>query len=620
MDEQQIIGDILDKIYGYDIVLREEDTEIIKAKKKEKDEKTKEIKTQINNICKDLENELKAVIGPDVSGIKKLIRLQVLTSIKAEIDNGNNVVDSNGKISVGKTFDIIRQSKSEILEKIQNENDTVNYKKEDGDIIPEDSKEDKGLNNFFDKLDEAGIDLSQDEKDLMAEAVARVNEIMNMIREKVDSGMSNVEALKSILSGMSKEEIELLRAQFILAGQCKVLDSLLENEKNSQKDSSESEKADGKVNSPKKDTKGSTYLEEEPSKTNSNPLPNEDEIQGVLSYFDSVCEDLGIKPGNTNDHISFGTKVLPTISLTKKINEEFYKLIRDKTESGRYNFDKTVLDCSEVIKEQMGIFSITLQGLEGADVTYGNIISKQGHRTWDIKEESDRKMHKEKYTTLTPETVYKGNILKKERLTPIAGTIIEQVKSYTTPLHEMRHATIENKTISEDSIGELVMGSKISDKDIGPYFDRHSKLLTFSREDLYADHFMTGESEGRNGLEEMRDDDTEIIEEPVSVTPPSAPASTTTPRSVPTSIVEEMTVDGLGVTPREQSGTSKKVTLSASTMKALVESQAEVRKMLEASGIIHGQTPERPTIGKTETQVAPVADSDEKSGGEPDEH
>ena len=614
MDEQQIIGDILDKIYGYDIVLREEDTEIIKAKKKEKDEKTKEIKTQINNICKDLENELKAVIGPDVSGIKKLIRLQVLTSIKAEIDNGNNVVDSNGKISVGKTFDIIRQSKSEILEKIQNENDTVNYKKEDGDIIPEDSKEDKGLNNFFDKLDEAGIDLSQDEKDLMAEAVARVNEIMNMIREKVDSGMSNVEALKSILSGMSKEEIELLRAQFILAGQCKVLDSLLENEKNSQKDSSESEKKEGKEDSSKRYAKEDTHFDKEFSKTNSSVLPSMEDINNVFIYLDSAYKQLnGENPSEHNNlDVSKSPNILQTMGLATKLNGKLSDLIHDgKSDSIRAEVD-AFITWNDLIR---GTNSSQL-----VEESYNKVPINREYRTYDVKKGVYTKAADEGVTTASAETATESDASKTEELSSIARTITEQAKSYTTPLHEMRHATIENKTISEDSIGELVMESKISDKDIGPYFDRHSKLLTFSREDLYADYFMTGEPEGRNELAEMRDDDTEIIEESVSVTPPSAPTSTTTPRSVPTNIVEEMTVDGLGVTPREQSGTSKKVTLSASTMKALVESQAEARKMLEASGIIHGQTPERPTTGKPETQGAPVADNDEKSGEGPEEH
>ena len=500
------------------------------------------------------------------------------------------------------------------MEKIQNENDTVNYKKEDGDIIPEDSKEDKGLNNFFDKLDEAGIDLSQDEKDLMAEAVARVNEIMNMIREKVDSGMSNVAALKSILSGMSKEEIELLRAQFILAGQCKVLDSLLENEKNSQKDSPKTEKADGKVNSPKKDTKGSTYLEEEPSKTNSSVLPSMEDINNVFIYLDSAYKQLnGENPSEHNNlYVSKSPNILQAMGLATKLNGKLSDLIHDgKSDSIRAEVD-AFITWNDLIR---GTNSSQL-----VEESYNKVPINREYSTYDVKKGVYTKAADEGVTTASAETATESDASKKEELNSIAGTIIEQVKSYTTPLHEMRHATIENKTISEDSIGELVMGSKISDKDIGPYFDRHSKLLTFSREDLYADHFMTGESERRNGLEEMRDDDTEIIEEPVSVTPPSAPASTTTPRSVPTSIVEEMTVDGLGVTPREQSGTSKKVTLSASTMKALVESQAEVRKMLEASGIIHGQTPERPTTGKTETQGTPVADSDEKSGGEPDEH
>ena len=540
----------------------------------------------------------------------------MLTSIKAEIDNGNNVVDSNGKISIGKTFDIIRQSKSEILEKIQNENDTVNYKKEDGDIIPEDSKEDKGLNNFFDKLDEAGIDLSQDEKDLMAEAVARVNEIMNMIREKVDSGMSNVEALKSILSGMSKEEIELLRAQFILAGQCKVLDSLLENEKNSQKDSSESEKKEGKEDSSKRYAKEDTHFDKEFSKTNSSVLPSMEDINNVFIYLDSAYKQLnGENPSEHNNlYVSKSPNILQTMGLATKLNGKLSDLIHDgKSDSIRAEVD-AFITWNDLIR---GTNSSQL-----VEESYNKVPINREYSTYDVKKGVYTKAADEGVTTASAETATESDASKKEELNSIAGTIIEQVKSYTTPLHEMSHSTIERKIINEDGIDELLMSSKISDKDIGPYFDRYSELFAFpfSREDMYAEHFMSGELEGGNGLAEMRGDDTEIVDEPASVTPASAPISTTPPRSAPTSIVEEITVDESGVTQEGKSEPNKNGILSVRDIMALVENQAEVRKMLEANGIIHGQMPEGPTTGKPETQGAPVADNDEKSGEGPEEH
>lgn len=614
MDEQQIIGDILDKLYGYDSALREEDTEIIKAKKKEKDEKTKEIKTQINNICKDLENELKAVIGPDVSGIKKLIRLQVLTSIKAEIDNGNNVVDSNGKISVGKTFDIIRQSKSEILEKIQNENDTVNYKKEDGDIIPEDSKEDKGLNNFFDKLDEAGIDLSQDEKDLMAEAVARVNEIMNMIREKVDSGMSNVEALKSILSGMSKEEIELLRAQFILAGQCKVLDSLLENEKNSQKDSSESEKKEGKEDSSKRYAKEDTHFDKEFSKTNSSVLPSMEDINNVFIYLDSAYKQLnGENPSEHNNlDVSKSPNILQTMGLATKLNGKLSDLIHDgKSDSIRAEVD-AFITWNDLIR---GTNSSQL-----VEESYNKVPINREYRTYDVKKGVYTKAADEGVTTASAETATESDASKTEELSSIARTITEQAERYKTSLHEMIHATTEKGTDGEDITGKgkrPIIGRKISNTEMKSYFFERSELLTISspRENMYTDISTLGELGGRNGLPEV-EDDKGVPEEAATITPASAPE----PLAASISIVEEMTVDGGAITQGESSQPDKKGILSASDIMKLVEDQAEVRKMLEANGIIHGQMIEGPTTGKTETQGTPEVDNNERSGEEPEEH
>lgn len=216
-------------------------------------------------------------------------------------------------------------------------------------------------------------------------------------------------------------------------------------------------------------------------------------------------------------------------------------------------------------------------------------------------------------------------IFPKEELTPVDEAILEPAKRFTTPLHEMRHATLEKRTDGEDAVSKemaRITDNKVSDKDFNPVFEAKSEPFYFFglESNPYTDFSTVGNFLGRNGQPEMRDDDTGIIEEVASVTPASPPTSTTPQPPTPTSIVEEITVDDSVVAQEEPNEPSKKVILSESTMKALVESQAEVRKIFEANGIIHGQVPEKPTVEKPNTQGTPVADNDEKSVGEPEEH
>ena len=92
MDEQQIISDIVDELYGYDYFLQEGKADTIKAKKEERKEKSDEIMRQINNICEKLEKELESVFGNDVKGMRKKIKLQVLTTIKSKIKKNKKLL------------------------------------------------------------------------------------------------------------------------------------------------------------------------------------------------------------------------------------------------------------------------------------------------------------------------------------------------------------------------------------------------------------------------------------------------------------------------------------------------------------------------------------------------
>lgn len=218
MDEQQIIEDILDSVYGYNIILKESNEKDITLKKKERDEKYNEILSQINSICATIEKELKS-IGIDDIGLKKHIRASVLTLIKKEVECGNKVIDSNGKINTGKIFDIVNQSKDEILDEIETENDFKD------NILREDSEEKnssndndiKMLNNFFEEMNSLGVDLTESDKDTVRNAVERANEAIKYINEKVESGMSIDEAWEQFTEGVSLEEIKELEMQLIMA-------------------------------------------------------------------------------------------------------------------------------------------------------------------------------------------------------------------------------------------------------------------------------------------------------------------------------------------------------------------------------------------------------------------
>ena len=225
MDEQQIIDDILDELYGYDYFLQEGNADTIKAKKEERKEKSDEIMRQINNICEKLEEELESVFGNDVRGMRKKIKLQVLTTIKSEIDNGNKIIDSNGKISTGKLVDIMTQSREEILEITESEKE-IRYDKNENISIMNEEKQDDIMQTITERLDRFGMNLSSNAKSVLEKAIKRMNEFSKTVQEKIDSGMTQDEAIEWYINQLSDEEKQEFMNQIEIAGRFELLNAL----------------------------------------------------------------------------------------------------------------------------------------------------------------------------------------------------------------------------------------------------------------------------------------------------------------------------------------------------------------------------------------------------------
>ena len=218
MEEQQIINDILDRLYGNESQ-SEINPEIKKRIKKEKEEKYDEMVKQINFICKSVEKELKSSLGNDINGLSKNIKAQVLKSIQAEVANGNNVLDSNGKIRSGKIVDLVMQSKEEFLEKTTVE--TVDeHKSQDTFEEAENYKnENKEREDIIKELENTGIDFSEEEIGEIYEDLTKAKDFIKRLDQKVEAGMREDEVLDFEIEEMSVEELKYLRKSLHTYGQ-----------------------------------------------------------------------------------------------------------------------------------------------------------------------------------------------------------------------------------------------------------------------------------------------------------------------------------------------------------------------------------------------------------------
>ena len=610
--EELIINDIIDSVYGFDITLEEKDSQRIKVKEKERQKKYDDTLLQINNLCKKIEKELGKAIDTSTPEIGTFIRLTVLTSIRAEISNGNKVLDANGKIDVGKFLDIVIQSKDEILGKVETDIDkaegtsfeSFNPETNQGTnekyvLTPDEERE---LDEFIGGAEDFGIDFDDREREALRRARFKVNEFNKKVQEKIESGIPEDEAIRAIYDNMTPLEREELDWQFALAN---IQDgfSLHRKEKKDDKEKEDMPSKTENLQEAPEVTVGTTF-EQEDCQIRTSKQQKENYYNYGIQYHTIHMESCG-EQELQNKSFTDIDGLSSDISDLLDIQSVALKLVGNKA-----------FMASAGIQSKDNF--IWYDQIESVGKNFGRIMNPL--ETMSIEGVKMLNSDAERFTAVLPETVAETDVLKKEELSSIARTITEQAERYKTSLHEMIHATTEKGTDGEDITGKgkrPITGRKISNTEMKSYFFERSELLTISspRENMYTDISMLGESSGRNGLPEV-EDDKGVPEEVTTITPASAPE----PLAESISIVEEMTVDGGAITQGESSQPDKKGILSASDIIKLVENQAEVRKMLEANGIIHGQMLEGPTTGKTETQGTPEVDNDERSGEEPEEH
>lgn len=308
-NEQQIIEDILDSIYGQKVVLKDSENESFILNDKMRDEKRKELLMQIDSVCKAIARELSSIPGIRLVDIPKDIRPSVLVAIKAEVENNNLIIDANGKINKGIFVEIVNQSKEEILEKMEDEIESLDYISQE--YANESSyKEDVDIDGFFEEMDDIGVNLSDDEKDAIKKAIAMANEILNKINEKVNSGMTEEEAWEEIFSGMSADEIAKLEMQFALADIAKEFGR--KRDKKGTPETAESKAVE--------ETKGKTDEEASKAKTNQR-MENPKGKVGYLNGYQRTHDALLARIGNTthDNRIEVGSDVILYDGLMEKL-------------------------------------------------------------------------------------------------------------------------------------------------------------------------------------------------------------------------------------------------------------------------------------------------------------
>lgn len=205
MDELQIISDILDQLYGYDIFFKSNDKLLVEKKRREKNVKQDDMVSQIDLLCDMLEKELKNSSGEAFFEVKNNLRFFVIDSINKEVKNGNNLIDANGKINFKKMSTILIEQKNEVIRSdriSENKSSTENveqtsYEGEDKKIIEEIGKVFK----------DSGIDLSEEEAGEVADAINNTNKIYKKYKEYKDMGMQTKEIIEQFKKEFSPEEI-----------------------------------------------------------------------------------------------------------------------------------------------------------------------------------------------------------------------------------------------------------------------------------------------------------------------------------------------------------------------------------------------------------------------------
>lgn len=267
MDEQQIIDNIINELYGYDILMQNKDANEISAIQRKKQEKDDEIVAQINSICLILEKELKQALGEEAYGLSRIIRGSVLKTLQIEVANGNKIINSDGKIDTGKISDIVLTQKEEILTNIKSEKE-VDVKAD----IAENSKGKVEFKKFEKYIDKLGLDLSEKEKIKLKEAIDNAESRMSRIKAKVAQGMTLEDAVDEELEGLSEEEIEKLTQELYTAGLVRALEKEIgdEMEQDSQEESQEQQTSKNEGNTSNLTTDARNEGEEQ-----KNPSSNE---------------------------------------------------------------------------------------------------------------------------------------------------------------------------------------------------------------------------------------------------------------------------------------------------------------------------------------------------------
>ena len=207
MDELQIIDEILNQIYGYNAIFKGDDKELIKKKKREKDEKQEEMINQINLMCIMLEKELRSELGEAFFEVKKGLRTFVIDTIQKEVKNGNNVIGSDGKISLKKFSTQLLAHKNEIIKENSSKMNISEEQNNEKKYFENDDKNKEIISEIKGLFAGNGIELSEEEATKVYDAVNKTNTIQEKYKKYKEMGLDNKEIIEKFKEEYTIEEI-----------------------------------------------------------------------------------------------------------------------------------------------------------------------------------------------------------------------------------------------------------------------------------------------------------------------------------------------------------------------------------------------------------------------------
>ncbi len=449
-NEQQIVEDILDSIYGVNVTFKGDDEKTVALRNEKRNEKRTELLIQIDSICNAIAKELETALGIKGIDIQKDIKPSVLVTLKAEAENKNIIMDSNGKINTGKFLDIVNQSKDEILEVIENEKDVEAPVYKEEDKISE-NQSNEIFEKIFEDLSDAGLDLNETERKELQEIISEVNAILSEIQQSIDSGMTLEEAWNKKREEVGEEEFKKIKEKFKVVGKTICVTNREKSKREDQENNSDSKDMDESSRTTNADKPSKTTSSNENRNGESRTTPKfngkKDGIVLDMGIFTESCFYIeGIDDQTINYDNPAGGDNIKDISVyydiyKKGVGKKIDKLISDK-------------EYLESLKTQYYQIDSAEEGsLEQSEIfNQGDTNQENFQRYMDTTNLFDSFLQANMGATRVPDAPIKDLIERKGVDMRVDFSALPKIDSSTlaTETHEQRHLVIGLEEVTVD--------------------------------------------------------------------------------------------------------------------------------------------------------------------------